>query len=422
MKEQVSELKKIYESYKVQNISLNMERGWPCKEQLELSMPMLDLVTSHTNLCLENDYRGYAGTAGIAPLKKLFAEVLQVSEEQIYIGGTMSTTIMYDLINKAVVFGVDGFMPWKDFKGGVKFLCPSPGYEKHFNICKTFGIEMIQIPMNDFGPDMDFVEELVKEDDSIKGIWCVPLYSNPTGIIYSDETIQRLASMETKAEDFRIIWDNAYCVHHLTVEKCQIRNIIDECMEHGYPDRVFEFTSTSKITFPGGGVGVCASSVDNIKWLTQKSLLQLKSGDKINQLRHSMFFPSVEALNAHMKKHMDIIKPKFDLVDRILHEQLDEWNIATWINPKGGYFINIKLLNGMAHNVWEKCKEVGVSITPAGSTFPYGEDKEDAYLRIAPTYPSLEDLDKAMHVLCVAIKLSYLEKHNLINIMEENHG
>lgn len=410
MKEQVSELKKIYESYKVQNISLNMERGWPCKEQLELSMPMLDLVTSHTNLCLENDYRGYAGTAGIAPLKKLFAEVLQVSEEQIYIGGTMSTTIMYDLINKAVVFGFDGFMPWKDFKGGVKFLCPSPGYEKHFNICKTFGIEMIQIPMNDFGPDMDFVEELVKEDDSIKGIWCVPLYSNPTGIIYSDETIQRLASMETKAEDFRIIWDNAYCVHHLTVEKCQIRNIIDECMEHGYPDRVFEFTSTSKITFPGGGVGVCASSVDNIKWLTQKSLLQLKSGDKINQLRHSMFFPSVEALNAHMKKHMDIIKPKFDLVDRILHEQLDEWNIATWINPKGGYFINIKLLNGMAHNVWEKCKEVGVSITPAGSTFPYGEDKEDAYLRIAPTYPSLEDLDKAMHVLCVAIKLSYLEK------------
>ena len=410
MKEQVSELKKIYESYKVQNIILNMERVWPCKEQLELSMPMLDLVTSHTNLCLENDYRGYAGTAGIAPLKKLFAEVLQVSEEQIYIGGTMSTTIMYDLINKAVVFGFDGFMPWKDFKGGVKFLCPSPGYEKHFNICKTFGIEMIQIPMNDFGPDMDFVEELVKEDDSIKGIWCVPLYSNPTGIIYSDETIQRLASMETKAEDFRIIWDNAYCVHHLTVEKCQIRNIIDECMEHGYPDRVFEFTSTSKITFPGGGVGVCASSVDNIKWLTQKSLLQLKSGDKINQLRHSMFFPSVEALNAHMKKHMDIIKPKFDLVDRILHEQLDEWNIATWINPKGGYFINIKLLNGMAHNVWEKCKEVGVSITPAGSTFPYGEDKEDAYLRIAPTYPSLEDLDKAMHVLCVAIKLSYLEK------------
>ena len=301
-------------------------------------------------------------------------------------------------------------MPWKDFVGGVKFLCPSPGYEKHFNICKTFGIEMVQVPMNDFGPDMDVVEELVRDDDSIKGIWCVPLYSNPTGIIYSDETVQRLASMETKAEDFRIIWDNAYCVHHLTDEKCQIKNIIDECAKYGYPNRVFEFTSTSKITFPGGGVGVCAASVDNIKWLTQKSLLQLKSGDKINQLRHAMFLPSVEALHAHMKKHREIIKPKFDLVDRILHEQLDGWDVATWINPKGGYFINIKLLNGMAHDVWKKCKDAGVSITPAGSTFPYGDDKEDAYLRIAPTYPSLEDLDKAMHLLCVAIKLSCLER------------
>lgn len=413
MKETLSELKQAYEKFKMQNISLNMERGWPCQEQLELSLPMLDLVTSHTNLCLENDYRGYAGTGGIAPLKKLIAEVLQVSEEQIYIGGTMSTTIMYDLINKAVVFGFDGFMPWKDFAGGVKFLCPSPGYEKHFNICKTFGIEMVQIPMNDFGPDMDLVEELVKNDDSVKGIWCVPLYSNPTGIVYSDETVRRLARMETKAEDFRIIWDNAYCVHHLTDEKCRIINIIDECRKCGHPDRVFEFTSTSKITFPGGGVGVCASSIDNIKWLTQKSLLQLKSGDKINQLRHAMFFPTVEALDAHMKKHRDIIKPKFDLVDRILHEQLDEWNIAAWINPKGGYFINIKLLHGMAHDVWERCKEAGVNITPAGSTFPYGDDKEDAYLRIAPTYPSLEDLDKAMHLLCTAIKLSYLE-NNLV--------
>ncbi len=410
MNDIINELRDEYEAYKQQNVNLNMERGWPCKEQLELSMPMLDLVTSHTNLCLENDYRGYAGTAGIAPLKKLLAEVLSVSEEQIYIGGTMSTTIMYDLINKAVGFGFDGFMPWKDFVGGVKFLCPSPGYEKHFNICKTFGIEMVQVPMNDFGPDMDVVEELVRDDDSIKGIWCVPLYSNPTGIIYSDETVQRLASMETKAEDFRIIWDNAYCVHHLTDEKCQIKNIIDECAKYGYPNRVFEFTSTSKITFPGGGVGVCAASVDNIKWLTQKSLLQLKSGDKINQLRHAMFLPSVEALHAHMKKHREIIKPKFDLVNRILHEQLDGWDVATWINPKGGYFINIKLLNGMAHDVWKKCKDAGVSITPAGSTFPYGDDKEDAYLRIAPTYPSLEDLDKAMHLLCVAIKLSYLER------------
>lgn len=411
MKESINDLRKIYEKFKTQGICLNMERGWPCQEQLDLSMPMLDLVTSRTNLCYENDYRGYAGTAGIAPLKKLFAEVLQVSQEQIYIGGTMSTTIMYDLINKAVVFGFDGYKPWKDFTGGVKFLCPYPGYEKHFNICKTFGIEMLSVPMNDFGPDMDLVEELVRNDNSIKGIWCVPLYSNPTGIVYSDETIQRLACMETKAEDFRIIWDNAYCVHHLTDEKCEIINIIDECRKCGNPNRVFEFTSTSKITFPGGGVGICASSIDNIEWLTQKSLLQLKSGDKINQLRHAMFFPTVDALNNHMRKHREIIKPKFDLVDRILHEQLDEWNIATWINPKGGYFINIKLLEGMANDVWKKCKDAGLSITPAGSTFPYGKDEEDAYLRIAPTYPSMEDLDKAMHLLCTAIKISYLEKY-----------
>lgn len=411
MTDGIKRLEKEYRKFASEGIELNMERGWPCREQLDLSMPMLDLVTSDTDLCLENDYRGYAGTAGIAPLKKLFAEVLQVTEEQIYIGGTMSTTIMYDLINKAVLFGFDGFLPWKDFPGKVKFLCPSPGYEKHFNICKTFGIEMIQIPMNDSGPDMDLVEELVKNDDSIKGIWCVPLYSNPTGIIYSDETVCRLARMQSKAADFRIMWDNAYCVHHLTDEEYRIINIIDECAKCGHPNRVFEFTSTSKITFPGGGVGICASSVDNIKWLTRTSLLQLKSGDKINQLRHAKFFPTVQSLRDHMKKHRDIIKPKFDLVDLVLHEQLDGWDVAEWINPKGGYFINLKLLNGMACDVWQKCKDAGLSITPAGSTFPYGEDREDAYLRLAPTYPSMEELEQAMQLLCIAIKISYMEKH-----------
>lgn len=407
MKEDISLLIEKYNIFKEEALNINMERGWPCKEQLGLSMPMLSLVDENTELCREIDYRGYAGTGGIEPLKKIFAEILDVKIEEIYIGGTMSTTIMYDIVNKAVLFGLDGHAPWRD-AGGVKFLCPSPGYEKHFNICKTFGIEMIPVAMFDDGPDMDEVERLAAEDESVKGIWCVPLYSNPTGAVYSDDVVTRLASLPAKAKDFRIFWDNAYCVHHLTDEKPVLKNIIRECEKHGFPDRVFEFTSTSKITFPGGGVGVCASSQDNIKWLTKNSLLQLKSGDKINQLRHSLFLKDKAGVEEHMKRHRAVIAPKFDLVDRILHEELDGWDIASWNKPKGGYFVSVKLQPDMAQKVWSRCRDAGVTITPAGSTFPYGKDMEDAYLRIAPTYLPMDDLEKAMRVLCVAVKLEYL--------------
>ena len=407
MKESLKEIRKRYEEFKGSGLSLNMERGWPSREQLDLSMPMLSLIDENTELCREVDYRGYAGTGGIEPLKQIFAEILDVKSDEIYIGGTMSTTIMYDIVNKAVLFGLDGHTPWKNVHN-VKFLCPSPGYEKHFNICKTFGIEMIPVAMFDDGPDMDEVERLAAEDENVKGIWCVPLYSNPTGTIYSENTVIRLASLQAKAEDFRIFWDNAYCVHHLTDEKTVLKNIIRECEKYGFPNRAFEFTSTSKITFPGGGVGICASSVDNIKWLTEKSLLQLKSGDKINQLRHFLFLKDKAGVEEHMKHHRAIIAPKFDLVDRILHEELGEWNIASWNKPKGGYFISVKLKPGMARKVWSRCRQTGVTITPAGSTFPYGKDAEDAYLRIAPTYLSMGELEKAMRVLCIAVKLEYL--------------
>lgn len=404
MRETAEEIKRRYEGFCKENLNINMERGWPCKEQLDLSMPMLELVRADTDLEREVDYRGYAGTAGIEPLKKLFAEMLEVTPEEVYLGGTMSTTIMYDLVNKGVLFGFEGCKPWKDLEK-VRFLCPVPGYEKHFKICETFGIEMIPVEMDENGPDMDTVEKLVREDESIKGMWCVPLYSNPTGAIYSHETVERLASMQTKAKDFRIFWDNAYCVHHLTEKKYTITNLLRKCEERGCPNRVFEFASTSKMTFPGGGVGVCVSSKENIKWLTKSSLLQLKSGDKINQLRHFLFLKNVKGVEEHMKKHRDIIGPKFELVDRVLHEELDGWELAEWKKPLGGYFFNVKLKTNMAHEVWKACKEAGVSITPAGSTFPYGKDPEDAYLRLAPTYPPLEELEKAMHVLGVCIKL-----------------
>lgn len=406
----VKQLKKEYDVFAVKKLHINMERGWPCKEQLDLSMPMLDMVTSATDLCQEVDYRGYAGTGGIEPVKRLFAEMLDVAVDEIYVGGTMSTTIMYDLVGRAILFGFPGTAPWKDLER-VKFICPSPGYEKHFKICTTYGIEMIPVPFVEDGPDMDIVEKLVLEDDSVKGIWCVPLYSNPTGTIYSDETVLRLARMETKAEDFKIFWDNAYCVHHLTEEEITIKNIIHACRDCGNPNRVFEFASTSKITFPGGGIGICVSSKENIEWLSKSMLLQLKTGDKINQLRHVLFLKDQDGIAAHMKKHRDIIKPKFDLIDRILHEQLDGLDAAKWENPKGGYFINLELCPHMASRVWKLCKDAGVDFTPAGSIFPYGLDKNDQYLRLAPTYPSLEELETATRLLCLVVKMVYSELH-----------
>lgn len=399
-----------YTRLKELKLSINMERGWPSEEQLKLSLPMLNLVTADTELVNEVDYRSYAGTGGILPLRQLFAAVLGISAENIYIGGTMSTTIMYDIINKYYCFGKNGSIPWcKQEK--IKFICPSPGYEKHFKICKTFNIEMLPVPIYDDGPDMDIIEEMVIADSTIKGIWCVPLYSNPTGAIYSDEKIRRMASMRTAADDFIIMWDNAYCVHHLTENKHNILNIINECAQYGHRDRVFEFTSTSKITFPGAGVGICASSIENIQWIEKNSLLQLKTGDKINQYRHYLFLKNVDNLANHMAKHAAIIKPKFNLMNEILSSEIGDIKGIRWNNPEGGYFMHIELLPHMATEVWRKCKEAGVSITPAGSTYPYGIDPDDKTIRLAPTFLSAEDLEVAMKVFCSSIKVVYLSMY-----------
>ncbi|MCR5355881.1 MAG: aminotransferase class I/II-fold pyridoxal phosphate-dependent enzyme [Lachnospiraceae bacterium] len=392
-----------YEEYLGKDISINMERGWPSEDQLALAMPMLDVVTSETDLVHEVDYRGYAGTGGIKPLRELFAKILDVTPDEVYIGGTMSTTIMYDLINKAVLFGLNGHKPWKEYDS-VSFICPSPGYEKHFKICDAFGIKMIPVDMLDDGPDMDKVEELVRNDETIKGIWCVPLYSNPTGAIYSDTTVRRLAGLKAAADDFTLMWDNAYVIHHLTDKEPKILNILRECEKAGYPDRAYEFASTSKITFPGGGVGLFASSLSNTEWYKKKTLLQLKSGDKINEYRHFLFFKDAAGLKAHMKKLAGIVYPKFETVDEVLRSELDGTGLAKWSLPGGGYFINVELVGVSAKKVWELCKDAGVRITPAGSTFPYGNDPKDAFIRLAPTYLSCEDLRLAMQVFAAAIK------------------
>lgn len=391
----------------MKNLDLNMERGWPCKEQLDLSLPMLNLVNSDTVLEYETDYRGYAGTGGIIPLKKIFSEILDVPEEQIYLGPSMSTTIMYDIVAKAMLFGLDGQKPWKDLDK-VKFICPSPGYEKHFKICQTFGIEMIPVEIRDDGPDMDLVETLLENDNTIKGMWCVPLYSNPTGSIYSDEVINRIVHMKA-ATDFRVFWDNAYMVHHLTDEEIIISNILKKNTQ--YPNRVFEFFSTSKITFPGGGVAGCASSLENIKWLEKSTLLQLKTGDKINQLRHAMFLKNKQGVLEHMAKHRKIIKPKFDLINEMLTDRFSDNDYVKWNNPKGGYFINLELELGGAKAVYEFCKERGLRITPAGSTFPNGVDIKDRSLRLAPTYLSLDELEIACTILCEAIEYEYERRY-----------
>ena len=391
----------------MKNLDLNMERGWPCKEQLDLSLPMLNLVNSDTVLEYETDYRGYAGTGGIIPLKKIFSEILDVPEEQIYLGPSMSTTIMYDIVAKAMLFGLDGQKPWKDLDK-VKFICPSPGYEKHFKICQTFGIEMIPVEIRDDGPDMDLVETLLENDNTIKGMWCVPLYSNPTGSIYSDEVINRIVHMKAAA-DFRVFWDNAYMVHHLTDEEIIISNILKKNTQ--YPNGVFEFFSTSKITFPGGGVAGCASSLENIKWLEKSTLLQLKTGDKINQLRHAMFLKNKQGVLEHMAKHRKIIKPKFDLINEMLTDRFSDNDYVKWNNPKGGYFINLELELGGAKAVYEFCKERGLRITPAGSTFPNGVDIKDRSLRLAPTYLSLDELEIACTILCEAIEYEYERRY-----------
>ena len=401
-----------YEGYKAQGLALNMARGKPAAEQLDLTEAMLTCV-SKTADCFDDeglDCRNYGVLDGLPSAKKLFAPMLGVSEKEIMVLGNSSLNIMYDTIVKYMLFGVDEqSKPWKD-QGKIKWLCPVPGYDRHFLICERLGIEMINIPTDENGPDMDMIEKLVAEDESIKGIWCVPMYANPTGITYSDETVKRFAALKPKANDFRIFWDNAYCVHHLNDTPDQLLNILDECKAAGCPDRVLMFASTSKVTFAGAGVAMMGASEANVKYILSQMTVQAIGYDKINQLRHVKFFGNFEGIKEHMKKHRALIAPRFEVVLNALESELAPLGIAEWTKPNGGYFISFNGLNGTAKRIVALCKEAGVVLTGAGATFPYGKDPEDKNIRIAPTYPPVEELKTAAKVFTTAVKLASAEK------------
>ncbi len=400
-----------YQEFTSRNLTLDMTRGKPCPEQLDLGLRMLDCVNADNYRSADGtDCRNYGGLDGLPETKALFSEYLEVSPDQIIIGGNSSLAMMHDAIIRAMLLGVaNGHPPWGRLPK-VKFLCPSPGYDRHFFICEYLNIEMIPVDLDKSGPDMDVVEELVAADASIKGIWCVPKYSNPTGTTYADETVDRLAGMKTKAADFRIFWDNAYTVHHLTDTPDRLKNILTSCENAGNPDRVYLFGSTSKVSIAGSGLAMMAGSRGNIEFVKRQLSFRTIGPDKLNQLRHIYFFKNMEGIAAHMKKHAAIIKPKFDSVDRILSAELEDKNIAKWSRPKGGYFVSVNTLEGCAAAVVAMAAEAGVKLTPAGATYPYKKDPRDRNIRIAPTFPPADQVEQAMKLVTTCIQLVAVEK------------
>lgn len=401
-----------YARIKEKDLALDMSRGKPGADQLDLSMGMLDCLDSESELKSENgtDLRNYGILDGIPEAKKLMGDMIGAKPENVIVYGNSSLNIMYDQIARAEIFGLCGNTPWSRLET-VKFLCPVPGYDRHFAITEQFGIEMINIPMTEDGPDMDMVEQYVNHDAAVKGIWCVPKYSNPQGIVYSDETVRRFAELKPAAADFRIFWDNAYVVHHLYEEnQAEILNILEECEKAGNPDMVFQFCSTSKVTFPGAGIAAIASSPANIADIKKRLTFQTIGHDKINQLRHVKYLKNADGIHAHMMKQAAIIRPKFEMVEAVLEEELKARGIGKWLSPSGGYFISFEALPGCAKKIVEKCKETGVVLTGAGSPFPYQKDPEDSVIRIAPTYPSLEELHEAAEVFAVVVRLASVEK------------
>ena len=400
-----------YREFKSRGITLDITRGKPCPEQLDLASDMLDIINSGNYLTEDAaDCRNYGGLDGIPEAKQLFAQYLEVAPEEVIIGGNSSLNMMHDTFMRAMVKGVaEDSPPWAELPE-VKFLCPSPGYDRHFFICDYLDIEMITVKMNDTGPDMDQVEELVADDDGIKGIWCVPRYSNPTGVVYSDEVVDRLAAMKTKANDFRIFWDNAYAVHHLDDKPARLKNILTSCKQAGNPERVFIFGSTSKITFAGSGVAMMAGSQKNMVLTKKQMAFQTIGPDKLNQLRHAKFFKNVAGIDDHTKRHAAILKPKFEAVQIALEKELAGKSIADWSRPGGGYFVSIDTLEGCAAAVVQMAAEAGVKLTPAGSTYPYLKDPLDRNIRIAPSFPPLEDIRSAMQLVGICIQLVSVEK------------
>lgn len=405
------ELRQRYNNFRARNLNLDMTRGKPCPQQLNLSLDMMDLPNKQRVLASDGtDCRNYGILDGIPEAKALFAEYLEVEKDEIIIGGNSSLQLMYDTIISAMIHGVvHSEMPWGKLPK-VKFLCPSPGYDRHFAICESMKIELIIIELNEDGPDMNTIENMVKNDDSIKGIWCVPKYSNPTGITYSDDIVHRLAAMNTKAKDFRLFWDNAYTAHHLTDNHAKLKNILHACKKAGNPERAFIFGSTSKITFAGSGVAMIAASKQNIDFRKKQMSFQTIGYDKINQLRHVQFFKDMHGINAHMKKHAAILKPKFDAVLETLERELGGKNIASWSKPSGGYFISFDTLDGCAKSVVHMASEAGVKLTPAGATFPYGKDPRDRNIRLSPSFPTIDDIKTAMELVSICVQLVTIDK------------
>ncbi len=405
------ELEEKYNAYKEKNLNLDMSRGKPSKLQLDLSNGLLDAlsVSEYEKMNFSPDYRNYGILLGIPECRKLFADILGVEEKNVIIGGTASLTLMFDFITQCFASGIGGCESWAK-QGGVKFLCPVPGYDRHFGICEYYGIEMINVPMNGEGPDMDKIEELVK-DEKVKGMFCVPKYSNPSGITYSDSTVRRIAALKPKAKDFRIIWDNAYCIHDLTDTPDELLNIFDILPEYGNEDMVVEFCSTAKITFPGAGVSALAASDNNIKEIQRRMNFQTISHDKLNQLRHVKYFDGKkENVIAYMQKHKAIMAPKFEAVADKFEKELGQYGIASWHKPNGGYFISLNVMPGTAKKVGEMCKKAGVVLTTVGATYPYGIDPRDENIRIAPSLPPVDELMTAADLLCICIKLAAIEK------------
>ena len=406
------DLNKQYEEAKAKGLKLDMSRGKPAPSQLDMEMDFLDVIDSKSLLKTENgtDCRNYGLLDGIPEAKKLMADMIGVSAENVIVCGNASLNIMYDTVARSMIFGVLGSTPWCKLDK-VKFLCPVPGYDRHFAITEQFGIEMINIPMTKDGPDMDLVEKYVNEDPTVKGIWCVPKYSNPQGYTYSDETVKRFANLRPAAEDFRIFWDNAYVIHELYEDRSdELLEILAECTKAGNPDMVYEFCSTSKVTFPGAGISAVASSKANLDFMKKTMTIQTIGYDKINQLRHVRYFKNIDGMKEHMKKHAQVMRPKFEAVLRVLERELEGLGIGTWTEPKGGYFISFDAMEGCAKAIVEKCKEAGVVLTGAGATYPYKKDPKDSNIRLAPTFPSSEELAMATDLFVLCVKLVSVER------------
>lgn len=407
LRQRADELRGRYDALKARNLALDMTRGKPCAEQLDLSLGIFEL--RDYKAADGSDCRNYGVLEGLPEARRLFAELLEVEPSEVIVGGNSSLALMHDTIVQALLKGLPDAPPWRS-QPTVRFLCPSPGYDRHFAICERFGIEMVPVEMRDDGPDMDEVERLAGSDPAVKGIWCVPRYSNPTGTTYSDAVVDRFARMETAAPDFRIFWDNAYAVHHLVERPALLKNILAACRAAGHADRPFIFTSTSKISFAGGGISALAASAANLRHVVAGLSIQTIGHDKLNQLRHVQFLKDANGVAAHMRKHAAILKPKFDAVNEILERELAGRGVAQWTRPQGGYFISLDTLDGCASNVVSMADAAGVKLTKAGATFPHGRDPRDRNIRLAPSFPSLADIRQAMELVALSVQLVSIDK------------